>query len=81
MCAITATENERDGKEGRMKAYENLVRKRVRVKSCEAHSHGENPGCICHLVGRVLRVTNDFGDDLIRRSHCIILRSSCSSWL
>ena len=33
-----------------------IIGKLVRVKSCEANEHGDNSGCICHLIGEIVRV-------------------------
>jgi hypothetical protein len=33
-----------------------IIGKRVRVKECQAAEHGDNVGCVCHLVGKVVEV-------------------------
>ena len=33
-----------------------MIGMRVRVKACEAAEHGDNEGCVCHLVGKVVKI-------------------------
>lgn len=33
-----------------------IIGKRVRVKACEAREHGDNEGCVCHLIGKVVEI-------------------------
>lgn len=33
-----------------------LIGKDVRIRRCEARTHGDNPGCVCHLIGGVERI-------------------------
>lgn len=33
-----------------------IIGKRVRVKKCEASEHGDNAGCVCHLIGKVVKI-------------------------
>lgn len=28
-----------------------IIGKTVVIRSCEAREHGDNPGCLCHLIG------------------------------
>lgn len=37
-----------------------IIGKKVRVKSCEAREHGDNEGCVCHLIGQVVKVTRRY---------------------
>lgn len=37
-----------------------IIGKKVRVKSCEAREHGDNPGCVCHLIGEVVTVEKKY---------------------
>ena len=32
----------------------------VRVLRCEACQHGDNPGCVCHMIGGVYRITKRY---------------------
>lgn len=32
----------------------------VRVLRCEAREHGDNPGCVCHLIGCVERIAKRY---------------------
>lgn len=32
------------------------IGKDVRILRCEARTHGDNPGCVCHLIGGVERI-------------------------
>ena len=31
-----------------------IIGKRVRIKECQAREHGDNEGCVCHLIGKVV---------------------------
>lgn len=33
-----------------------IIGKRVRVKKCEARKHGDNEGCVCHLISQVVEI-------------------------
>ena len=33
-----------------------IIGKRVRIKVCEARNHGDNNGCVCHLIGKVVEI-------------------------
>jgi hypothetical protein len=37
-----------------------IIGKKVRVKSCEARIHGDNYGCVCNLVGKVVKVNKKY---------------------
>jgi hypothetical protein len=40
-----------------LKCLEDLIiGKKVRVRSCEANKHGDNIGCVCHLIGKIVIV-------------------------
>ena len=34
-----------------------IIGRRVRVARCEARKHGDNAGCVCHLIGKMVFVT------------------------
>jgi hypothetical protein len=35
---------------------QDLIGKDVRILRCEARKHGDNPGCVCFLIGGVERI-------------------------
>jgi len=37
-----------------------IIGKKVRVKSCEARKHGDNEGCVCYLIGKVVKITKRY---------------------
>lgn len=37
-----------------------IVGKKVRIKSCEARIHGNNHACVCHLIGRIVTITRRY---------------------
>lgn len=65
-----------------------IIGKKVRVKSCEAREHGDNDGCVCHLIGKVVKVTKKYNTPYVgtpsyhlkgmtqrvRRSEVVLLR-------
>ena len=66
-----------------------IIGKLVRVKSCEARDHGDNDGCVCHLIGKVVKVTRKYKTPYVgtpsyhlkgmrhtvRRSEVVLLRN------
>lgn len=38
------------------KLHDEIIGKRVRVNKCEAREHGDNDGCVCHLIGHVVEI-------------------------
>lgn len=36
------------------------IGKDVRILRCEAREHGDNPGCVCHLIGGVERIARRY---------------------
>ncbi len=37
-----------------------IIGKRFTVRQCEAREHGDNEGCVCHLIGRQVTVTKRY---------------------
>ena len=37
-----------------------IIGKKVRVKKCEAAEHGDNEGCVCHLIGQVVKIKSRY---------------------
>lgn len=37
-----------------------IIGKHVRVKECQAREHGDNDGCVCHLVGEVVEIEKPY---------------------
>lgn len=35
----------------------------VKISCCEADTHGDNPGCVCHLIGTTVMVGERFEGD------------------
>ena len=71
-----------------MRKGSGIVGKRVRIKSCEAREHGDNPGCVCHLMGHVVEIDRPYDSGFagtpsyhikgvvqrVRRSEVVLLR-------
>jgi hypothetical protein len=69
-----------------------IIGKKVRVKSCEALEHGDNDGCVCHLIGRVVKIDRRYdacfagtssyhikgATQRVRRSEVILLRNQAT---
>ncbi len=65
-----------------------IISKHVRVKACEALEHGDNVGCVCHLIGKVVKIKKRYNAPLagtpsyhikgmnqrVRRSEVTLLR-------
>jgi hypothetical protein len=66
-----------------------IIGKRVRVKTCEARNHGNNSGCVCGLIGEIVTIgkkydTHGFcgvpsyhikgSDKTVRRGEVVLLR-------
>lgn len=66
-----------------------IIGKRVRVKSCEAREHGDNEGCVCHLIGSIVEINKRYKSifagtpsyhikgmkHTVRRSEVVLLRN------
>jgi hypothetical protein len=39
---------------------QDLIGKDVRILRCEARKHGDNPGCVCFLIGGVERIAKRY---------------------
>ena len=37
-----------------------ILGKSFTVKQCEAREHGDNPGCVCKLIGRKVKLTKQY---------------------
>jgi hypothetical protein len=37
-----------------------IIGKQVIVKKCEAREHGDNPGCVCDLIGKTVKITKKY---------------------
>ena len=37
-----------------------IIGKKVRIQSCQAREHGDNEGCVCHLIGKIVRVSSRY---------------------
>lgn len=33
-----------------------IIGRRVKVVKCEAREHGDNPGCVCDLIGKMVTI-------------------------
>lgn len=65
-----------------------IIGRRVRVKSCEAAGHGNNPGCVCDLIGKTVTIEKKYNriyvgtpsyhikgsDKTVRRSEVVLPR-------
>ena len=65
-----------------------IIGKKVRVESCEAREHGDNPGCVCQLIGKVVMIEKKYESffagtpsyhikgrkQRVRRSEVVLLR-------
>ncbi|MFC1594800.1 hypothetical protein ACFL3E_00010 [Patescibacteria group bacterium] len=43
-----------------VKPSDKIIGRKVMVKSCEASEHGDNEGCVCHLIGKNVLVTRRY---------------------
>ena len=37
-----------------------IIGKRVKIKTCEAKKHGDNPGCVCDLIGKIVTIEKKY---------------------
>jgi hypothetical protein len=65
-----------------------IIGRRVRVKSCEAREHGNNSGCVCSLIGQMVTIESKYkalfagtasyhikgSDKRVRRSEVVLPR-------
>lgn len=49
-----------EGKVAVREASDEIIGKKVRIKSCEAKEHGDNDGCVCELIGQVHRISKKY---------------------
>jgi hypothetical protein len=71
------------------KKDDEIIGKRVRVKGCEAREHGDNEGCVCHLIRKVVEIEKRYETPFVgtpsyhirgmtqrvRRSEVVLLRN------
>lgn len=37
-----------------------IIGRKVKVSSCEAREHGDNEGCVCHLIGKTVTISKRY---------------------
>ena len=45
-----------------------IIGRKVVVKSCEAHEHGDNEGCVCSLIGYEVTIKKKYETMFVGRS-------------